>query len=69
IETPTVCSCPWLLSPGSKPPPWFHMPGSVPFPESPPSHSIGNPTDTSEIPKIPVGDKDFAKFLDANPSA
>lgn len=42
---------------------------SVPLPESPPSHSIGNPTDTSEIPKIPVGDKEFAKFLDANPSA
>ncbi|KAH9294507.1 hypothetical protein KI387_040289, partial [Taxus chinensis] len=42
---------------------------SVSLPESPPSHSIGNPTDTSEIPQIPVGDKDFAKFLDANPSA
>ncbi|KAH9312174.1 hypothetical protein KI387_027209, partial [Taxus chinensis] len=41
---------------------------SVPLPESPPSHSIGNPTDTSEIPKILVGDKEFAKFLDANPS-
>ncbi|KAH9304236.1 hypothetical protein KI387_008640, partial [Taxus chinensis] len=41
---------------------------SVPLPESPPAHSIGNPTDTNEIPKIPVGDKEFAKFLDANPS-
>ncbi|KAH9315780.1 hypothetical protein KI387_024407, partial [Taxus chinensis] len=39
---------------------------SVSLPESPPSHSVGNPTDTSEVPKIPVGDKDFAKFLDAN---
>ncbi|KAH9331741.1 hypothetical protein KI387_003849, partial [Taxus chinensis] len=29
---------------------------SVPLPESPPSHSVWNPTDTSEIPKIPVGE-------------
>ncbi|KAH9331903.1 hypothetical protein KI387_004011, partial [Taxus chinensis] len=41
---------------------------SVPFPESPPSHSVGNPTDTSEVPKILVGDKEFAKFLDTNPN-
>ncbi|KAH9322554.1 hypothetical protein KI387_017193, partial [Taxus chinensis] len=45
---------------------------SVPLPESPPSHPMGNPTgnpmDTSEVPKIPVGDKEFANFLDANPS-
>ncbi|KAH9300247.1 hypothetical protein KI387_011830, partial [Taxus chinensis] len=41
---------------------------SMPLPKSPPSHPMGNPTDTSDIPKIPVGDKDFAKFLDANPS-
>ncbi|KAH9322933.1 hypothetical protein KI387_017572, partial [Taxus chinensis] len=26
---------------------------SVSLPESPPSHSIGNPTDTSAIPQIP----------------
>ncbi|KAH9324516.1 hypothetical protein KI387_004694, partial [Taxus chinensis] len=42
---------------------------SVSLPELPPSPSMGNPTDTSEVPKIPVGDKDFSKFLDANSSA
>ncbi|KAH9297040.1 hypothetical protein KI387_028722, partial [Taxus chinensis] len=42
---------------------------SVPLLESPPSHPVGNPTDTSEVPKIPVGDKEFVKFLDTNPSA
>ncbi|KAH9316894.1 hypothetical protein KI387_018663, partial [Taxus chinensis] len=41
---------------------------SVPLPESPPAHTVGNPTDTSEVPKIPVGDKEFVKNLDANPS-
>ncbi|KAH9316866.1 hypothetical protein KI387_018635, partial [Taxus chinensis] len=41
---------------------------SMPLLESPPAHTVGNPTDTSEVPKIPVGDKEFAKFLDANPS-
>ncbi|KAH9313155.1 hypothetical protein KI387_028190, partial [Taxus chinensis] len=42
---------------------------SVPLPESPPSHPMGNPTDTNEVTKIPVGDKEFTKILDANASA
>ncbi|KAH9298981.1 hypothetical protein KI387_030663, partial [Taxus chinensis] len=48
--------------------PWFHMPTPCLCLNHLLSHTVGNPTDTSEIPKIPVGDKEFAKILDANPS-